>query len=221
MERFAIALFQSAACRGMSRSSRAPDMFLRIVEPKALRRHHAVVDIIVGRAALSHLDTYHPMKATMLGGPCHKYRQAERAVRSTGLVTASARGAARVTGDAPRSLEAAAHSPDNSVGANICVALLSATTFSNFILIEFAAVITATISNLAGLLAKAIGRACNAGFDKTEQWLSLSQARPRARPAEGASFRPESTRHNAKRSTLAHDKQEETQACLTTETTLL
>ena len=113
------------------------------------------------------------MKATMFGGPCQKSRQAERAVRSTGLVTASACGAVRVTGDVPRSLEAAAHSRDNSVGAKICAALLSTTTFSNVLLIEFAAVITATISDLADLLAKAIGRACNADFDKTEQWLEL------------------------------------------------
>lgn len=112
------------------------------------------------------------MKATMLGGPCHRYRQAERAVRSTGLVTASARGAARGTGNAPHSLEAAVHCPDNSVGANIC-AVLSATNFSNVILIEFAAVVTATTSMLAGLLAKAIGRAWNAGFGETEQWLEL------------------------------------------------
>lgn len=164
------------------------------------------------------------MKATMLGGPCHKYRQAERAVRSTGLVTASARGAAHVTGDAPRSLDAVAHSPDNPVGAKICAAFLSTTTFSNALLIEFAAVITATISTLAGLLAKAIGRACNAGIDKTEQWLELEASaaaqtscgyrvpRDGARhmandrnvgqrilaPAKGASFRPESTRHNTK-----------------------
>jgi hypothetical protein len=118
------------------------------------------------------------MKATMLGGPCHKCRQAERAVRSTGLVTASARGAARVTGDAPRSLEAVVHSPDNSVGARICATLLCTTTFSNVLVIEFAAMVIATISDLAGLPAKAIGgRAMQASTRPSSGW-NLSQARP-------------------------------------------
>ena len=102
------------------------------------------------------------MKATMPRS-CPKYRRAGRAVRSTGLVTASARGAARVTWNAPRSLQAAVRSSDSYVAANHGVAI-----FADASLIE---------CECAALLAKTTRMARNVVFEEIEEWLVL---RPRA-----------------------------------------
>lgn len=91
---------------GSARSNKHNPRTLRLSPrrgPRALRRHHAGVDIIAGSTALSRYDTCHPMKATMSRNSCHESGQAGRAVQSTGLVTAPARGAACATEDALRS----------------------------------------------------------------------------------------------------------------------
>jgi hypothetical protein len=116
---------------------------------------------------------------------CHKGRQAGRAVRSTGLVTASARGAARVTEDAPRSSRAAARSSDNHVAANNCTGISADASLT-----ECAAMMTAMISQCASLLVKTTGMARNVGFQEIKEWLVLG---PRA--AARASYRRALGRH--------------------------
>jgi hypothetical protein len=162
--------------------------------PDVLGCHHSGVDTIVRRAALSLFDTYHPMKATMLRDPCHKYRQAGRAARSTGLVTASARGAARVTGDAPRSFQAATRFSDNYVAANNCAAIFTAAAST-----EIAAVMTATISKCAALFARTTRMVRHVGFEEIEEGLEL-----RARAAARASNSYRVRRDGARR--LANDR---------------
>jgi hypothetical protein len=114
------------------------------------------------------------MKATMLGSPCHN-GQPGRAVRSTGLVTAAARGAACATGDAPRSLQATARSNDNYLAANDARDI--ATDVSPF---EFAAAMTAANSRCTALLATRVAR--NAGLRKSTSGQCLGQRQPPARP---------------------------------------
>ena len=99
---------------------------------------------------------------------CPKYLWAGRAVRSTGLATASARGAARVTEDASRSSQAAARATDGSVVANNGAAV-----FADVSLTERAAVMAATISICAARLAKPTHMARRAGFEEIEEWLML------------------------------------------------
>jgi len=117
------------------------------------------------------------MKVTMPRS-CPTYRQAGRAVRSAGLVTASARGAARVTWNAPRSLQGAARSSDSHVAANN-----GPTIFADASLIECAAAMIATIPKPTAPLAKTTHMARHTGFEECEEWLV-----PRPRVAASAAY---------------------------------